>query len=119
MPSGIGKYRYETDKGNIFFARTDDSPDLAVVRGLEPTSPLTESITFQVSKSTKQVGVKPRFCSLTLKGSDTVEGCLLNPKAAKKSVVILKKDHIPPIGQEINVNGRLWVIGSTSSEQMR
>ena len=119
MPSGIGKYRYETDKGNVFFARTDDSPDLATVRGLEPTSPLTESMTFQVSKGTKQVGVKPRYCLLSLKGSDTTEGCLINPKAAKKTVVVLKKDHIPPLGQEVTVNGRVWIVGSTSSEQMR
>ena len=47
MASGTQRYRYETDKGNIFHARTDDSASLASCRGTEPTEAPTENITFE------------------------------------------------------------------------
>ena len=47
MASGTAKYKYETDNGNFFFARTDDSPALANIRGTLPTGATTESITFK------------------------------------------------------------------------
>lgn len=33
MASGTTRYKYETDAGNFFFARTDNSEDLATIRG--------------------------------------------------------------------------------------
>lgn len=119
MASGTQKYRYETDKGNIFYARTDDADSLAAVRGAEPTGNITESITFEVSKNSKAVGCKPRHVKLFLKGADTAEGCMLNPKGAPKEVVVLKKDTVPKQGTEVTVNGRVYVIGSITDEQMR
>lgn len=119
MASGTQRYRYKTDKGNIFNARTDDSASLASIRGVEPTEAITEDITFEVSKNSKAVGCKPRHCKLYLKVADTVEGCMLNPKGVVKEVVVLKPDHVPPRGTTVNVNGRDFIVGSVVGEQMR
>jgi hypothetical protein len=119
MASGTQRYRYQTDKGNIFNARTDDSPDLANIRGAEPAGAVTEDITFEVSKNSKAVGCKPRHVKLYLKVADTVEGCMLNPKGVVKEVVVLKPDTVPPKGTEKTVNGRVYVVGPVVGEQMR
>jgi hypothetical protein len=120
MASGTGKYKYEADSGNIYYARTDDSEALAAIRGTEPTGNVTESMTFRVSKNTKEVGCKPRHCLLYPKGTDVSEGCILNPKAASKQVVVLKKAaNVPARGTPVTVNGREYVVGSVIGEQMR
>lgn len=119
MASGTNRYRYQTDKGNIFNARTDDAAALASCRGAEPTGATTEDITFEVSKNSKAVGCKPRHVKLYLKVADTVEGCMLNPKGVVKEVVVLKPDTIPPRGTDVTVNGRTFIIGSVVGEQMR
>jgi len=119
MASGTQRYRYETDKGYIFNARTDDAASLASCRGTEPTGAITEDITFEVSKNSKAVGCKPRHVKLHLKVADTVEGCLLNPKGVVKEVVVLKPSTIPPRGTPVTVNGREYLIGSIVKEQMR
>jgi len=114
-----GTNRYQTDKGNIFNARTDDSPALAACRGAEPAGAVTEDITFEVSKNSRAVGCKPRHVKLYLKVADTIDGCMLNPKGVVKEVVVLKPDTVPPRGTTINVNGRDFIVGSTVGEQMR
>jgi hypothetical protein len=119
MASGTARYRYEADTGNIFYTRTDDDPELESVRGAQPTGSITENLTFKVSKNSGEVGCKPRHCILTLKTDQSVSDCLVNPNAARKTVVVLKKDHVPPIGTEITVNGRKWIVGSVIGEQMR
>lgn len=118
MASGIGKYKYETDKGNIFYCVCDDSPALDSIRGTEPTGNITESITFKESKSSKEFGLKPRTAILKLKGAQTAEGCLVNPNSITKRVPILKRGaNIPQRGTELTVNGRIWIVGSVSSER--
>jgi len=119
MASGIDKYKYETDKNNIFYARTDDAAALSVVRGEEPSGATTESITFEFSKNSREVGCKPRHCILYLKGNNTVSGCLVDPKSVVKRVIVLKPTFNPIKGTEVTVNGRVWVIGSIVGEQMR
>lgn len=119
MASGTNKYRYETDAGNIFFARTDDSPALSNIRGAEPTGSITESITFKVSRTSKELGCTPRHVKLYLKSTDTSDGCLINPKSVTKNVVILKPSHTVNAGSEVTVNGRVWIVGSVVGEQMR
>lgn len=120
MASGTDKYRYKTDKGNIFYCRTDDSPELASIRGAEPTGNVTENITFKVSKKTKEVGFKPRQAILALKGSQTAAGCLVNPNSVTKRVIILDPaTTIPNRGTELTVNGRTWVVSGFTSEQSR
>lgn len=119
MASGTARYKYEADSGNIFYARTDDDSELQSIRGDQPTGSVTENITFKVSKNAGEVGCKPRHCILVLKTDESISDCLVNPKAARKTVVVLKKDHTPPIGTEITVNGRKWVVGSVIGEQMR
>ena len=111
MASGTNKYKYQTDKGNIFYARTDDSPQLTNIRGEEPTGAVTESMTFKVSRASKE--------TLYLKTADTFDGCLINPNTVVKKVVILKNDHNVTQGQEITVNGRTFIVGPITSEQMR
>lgn len=120
MASGTGKYKYATNRGNIFYCRTDDSPDLASIRGTEPVGNTTESITFEFSKSSRSVGCKPRFCTLKLKTATSTAGCLIAPNDVTKKVIVLKPDWALPVqGTEINVNGRIWIVSGVSGEQMR
>jgi hypothetical protein len=119
MASGTAKYPYETDNGNFFFARTDDSADLSAIRGAIPTGSITESITFKVSKRAKEVGCQPRHVTLYLKTADSTIGCLINPKTVVKKVVVLKPSTVIIPNKEITVNGRVWITGSITPEQMR
>lgn len=120
MASGTTRYKYETDAGNFFFARTDNDSELASIRGAEPSGTTTESITFEFSKTSKSVGCKPRHCILKLKNEDDSDGtCLIPPSNTVKRVVVLRPDHNPPTGTTITVNGRDWVVGSVVGEQMR
>jgi len=120
MASGTSRYKYKTNKGNIFYARTDNAPELAPIRGAEPVGNVTESITFEFSKTSKSVGMKPRCCILKLKGSQTSQGCLINPNSITKRVIELQPDAVlPQQGSEITVNGRVWIVSSISSEQAR
>lgn len=119
MASGTNRYKYKTDKGNIFYCRTDDSAELATVRGAAPTAAATENITFEFSKNSKEVGCKPRHCILTLKNTVATEGCLLPPSQTTKRVIVLDPATNPPAGTEITVNGRVWIVGSVIGEQMR
>ena len=119
MASGTERYKYKTDKGNIFWCRTDDSPALASVRGVAPTGTPTENITFEFSKNSKEVGCKPRHCILNLKNTAAGTGCLLPPNQTTKRVIVLDPATTPPAGTEIKVNGRDWIVGSVIAEQMR
>ena len=119
MASGTDKYKYQTDKGNIFYARTDDSAELSGVRGAQPTGAVTESITFKISRSSKELGCTPRHAILYLKTATTSDGCLVNPKTVTKKVVVLKPDTTLNPGTEVPCNGRQWIIGSVVGEQMR
>ncbi len=119
MASGTAKYRYMTDAGNIFYARTDDSVSLTAIRGQEPAGAITESITFKVSKTSKELGCSPRHVKLYLKSTDTSDGCLVNPKTVVKNVVVLSPAHVVTAGAEVTVNGRVWIVGSIVGEQMR
>lgn len=120
MASGTARYKYQTNKGNFFYARTDDSPDLKTIRGDEPTGATTEGITFKVSKASREVGCNPRFVTLVLDTPTTTVDCLINPKTVKKFVVVLKNDHkLPAIGSPITVNGRKFLVGSITEEKMK
>lgn len=119
MSSGTTRYKYETDNGNVFFARTDNDSELASIRGAAPTEAPTENLTFEFSKNTRMVGCKPRHCILTLKNTGTGTGCLVPPNQTTKRVIVLKPDHNPPTGTEVTVNGRVWIVGSVIGEQMR
>jgi len=119
MASGTDRYKYQTDKGNIFYVRTDDDAELASIRGAAPTGAPTENITFQASKNSKEVGCKPRHCILSLVSTQTVQGCLVPPNQTTKRVAVLSPTHNPPAGTQITVNGRTWLVGSVIGEQMR
>jgi hypothetical protein len=124
MASGTSKYRYKSDKGNIFFARTDNDPALAPIRGTEPTGAITESITFKVSKTNLEVGCNPRHAILKLEGSGTKDPklpeCIITPNSVTKHVVILSPDVVVTVGQKITTsNGRKWIVSGTSNEKMR
>ena len=119
MARGTNRYKYETDNGNIFWARTDNAAALNTVRGSAPTLAPRENITFEFSKNSKMVGCKPRHCILTLKKSTSGVGCLLPPGQTTKRVIVLKPDTNPPTGTEINCNGRIYIVGSVVGEQMR
>ncbi|WP_055077262.1 hypothetical protein [Pseudanabaena sp. 'Roaring Creek'] len=120
MASGTSRYKYKTDKGNIFYARTDNAPELQPIRGAEPVGNVTESITFEFSKNAKEVGMKPRSCILKLKGTQSATGCLISPNSITKRVIVLDPATVlPQQGSEITVNGRVWIVSSISSEHAR
>jgi|GEM_PF-3325996 len=120
MASGTTRYKYETDAGNVFFARTDNDTELSNIRGTAPTDAVTENITFEFSKNSRMVGCKPRHVILNLKKTTPTGGeCILPPGQTTKRVIVLKKDFNPPTGTEITVNGRKWIVGSLVGEQMR
>lgn len=119
MASGTSRYKYQTDNGNVFWARTDNAAALSSVRGTAPTEAALENITFEFSKNSRMVGCKPRHCILNLKNTGTGTGCLLPPNKTTKRVIVLKPDTNPPQGTEITVNGRVWIVGSVIGEQMR
>ena len=120
MPSGTAKYRYETNKGNIFYCRTDDAAELDPIRGAEPNGNVTEAITFKFSKNVKEVGCIPRHAILALKSNVASNGCLINPNSVLKRVIILKKDHSLPVrNSTIKVNGRDYLVRGYVEEQMR
>lgn len=119
MASGTNRYKYETDSGNVFWARTDNATTLSTVRGEAPTIAPMENITFEFSKNAKMVGCKPRHCILNLKKTAASVGCLLPPGQTTKRVIVLKPSTNPPTGTEITVNGRVYIVGSVVGEQMR
>lgn len=119
MASGTTRYKYETDNGNVFWARTDNSAELSTVRGVAPTEAPVENITFEFSKNSKMVGCKARHCILNLKKTGQGVGCLLPPGQTTKRVIVLKPDTNPPTGTEVTVNNRVYIVGSVVGEQMR
>ena len=119
MASGTAKYKYDTDNGNFFYARTDNSPALANIRGTVPTGAITESITFKVSRTSKELGYTPRHVTLYLDVPNTSVDCLINPKTVIKKVVVLKPSTVITPGEPVTVNGRKWITGSITEEQMR
>lgn len=118
MASGTAKYKYQTDKGNIFYCVSDDSPALDAIRGVEPNGNVTENMTIKTSKHSKEFGFKPRTCILKLKGSQSAAGCLINPNSITKRVAILTPTAVlPQRGSEVTVNGRVWLVSSISGER--
>jgi len=123
--SGTARYRYETDKGNVFYARTDDHAALAAIRGSEPTGTQTENITFEFSKNALEVGCKPRHAVLvrlvTVAGTPE---CILEDFAQTKSVVVLTKAHFDSLvtgqaGTTVTIGTVQWRVKTKVDERMR
>jgi hypothetical protein len=118
MASGTSRYKYKTNKGNIFYARTDNAPELAPIRGAEPVGNVTESITLRFSKHAKDVGMKPRSCILKLENLTKRTDCLINPNSVTKRVIVLDPATVlPQQGSKITINGRVWIVSSISEEK--
>lgn len=116
------RYRYKTDKSNIFNARTDNDEGLDEIRGAEPQGQVTEELTFEFSKNTLEVGCKPRHFVL----SRAMEGgaaanCLQNDSKRFKFVICLSPEHFNSvaIGSEVECKGQTYTVQRRVAEQMR
>ena len=109
MASGTAKYKYETDNGNFFYARTDNSPALAYIRGTVPTGAITESITFKVSRTSKELGYTPRHVTLYLDVPNTSVDCLINPKTVIKITTFLYRLKLIIVDCNLSLHKNLFI----------
>lgn len=123
--SGTAKYAYETDKGNIFFARTDDATALDSIRGSEPTGEATENITFEFTKSALEVGCRPRHVVLVRQITDPdAPECLIDTTDIPKKVIVLTKAKFTELktgksGTTVTIGSSTYRVKSKVFEQTR
>lgn len=123
--SGTAKYPYQTDKGNRFFARTDDSVALDSIRGTEPTGETTENITFEFTKNAKEVGCRPRHVVLVRQVSiPGAPPCLVDTVDIGKKVIVLTQAHFNSLktgksGTQVTFGGQQYRVKTKVFEQMR
>lgn len=123
--SGTAKYAYETDKDNIFFARTDDAAALDAIRGAEPTGNPTENITFEFSKNALEVGCRPRHVVLVRQIQDpNAPDCLIDTFDASKKVIVLTKAKFTELktgksGTTVSLGGITYRVKTKVFEQTR
>jgi len=109
--SGTAKFAYESDKGNVFFARTDDAAALDAIRGTEPTKEATENITFEFTKNTLEVGCRPRHVVLVRQITDeNAPDCLIDTFDVGKKVIVLTKAKFTEL--KTGKSGTTVVLGS-------
>lgn len=120
---GTARYRYRTDKDNIFFARTDSDPELQAIRGTPPTGSPVESLTFEASKNAREVGCKPRQAILARKiGVEDENNCVADQAQRFKHVIVLTQEHAATLIPEVTtvtVDGQLYTFKGISEERMR
>lgn len=123
--TATARYRYQTDRGNVFFARTDNDEELDVIRGPEPTTATqTENITFEFSKNAREVGCRPRHVILVRDINDdgqTQGLCVGQSARAYKKVIVLTESHFNSltIGQSVTVDGQTYRLQARRAEEMR
>lgn len=119
---GTARFKYETDAGNTFFARTDSDPELAAIRGQPPTEKALEQITFKSSKNSKQVGCKPREAILARTiGTENEANCITDIAKRYKYVVVLTAAHAGTLVPEVTTvtcDGQQYVFKGISAEDM-
>lgn len=117
------KYKYETNRGNIFYCRTDSDPELASIRGPAPGGKAIESLTFKFSKNAKEVGGSPRVAILARKiGSEDENNCIADEAQRFKYVAILTEAHAATLNPEVTtvtVDRQSYVFKGVSEEQIR
>jgi hypothetical protein len=123
--SGTAKYAYESDNGNIFYARMDDSSSLDTIRGVEPEGEATENLTFEFSKNALEVGCRPRHVTLVRQISDPdAPTCLIDEIGVTKDVIVLTKAHFNTLktgksGTTVTYSGSTYRVKAKVFEQMR
>jgi hypothetical protein len=111
--SGTAKYAYETDRGNVFFARTDDAVALDAIRGEEPSKESTENITFEFTKNALEVGCRPRYVVLVRQITDpAAPECLIDTTDIPKKVIVLTKSKFTEL--KTGKSGTTVTLGSTT-----
>lgn len=119
----VARYKYESNAGNVFYARTDSDSELAAVRGVEPTANNTEYLTFRVSKNAGESGCRPRTAVLVRLITNPTAGdsCVDNDGSRKKEVVVLTKAHYDSlaVGTAVTVNGESYKVSGKRQEVMR
>jgi hypothetical protein len=118
------RYKYESNAGNIFYARTDSDSELDSIRGGQPAGVNTEYMTFEFSKNAKQVGCRPRSAVLkrsVVGGLAGGDGCVSIGGSRVKYVIVLTRQHYDTLilGQVLNINGLEYTLVSKRREEMR
>lgn len=120
---GTAKFKYRTNKNNIFYCRTDSDPELASIRGPAPEGKAVESLTFKFSKNAKEVGGSPRVAILARKiGSEDENNCIADEAQRFKYVAVLTEEHaanLQPEVTQVTVDRQLYVFKGISEEQIR
>jgi hypothetical protein len=117
------RYKYKTDKGNVFYARTDSDTQLNSIRGSAPSGTPIENITFKASKGAKEVGCKPREAILArIIGTEDDGNCITDTAQRYKYVVVLTPENVDKLipGQtRVTVDGTQYLFKGMSEEKMR
>lgn len=123
--SGTAKYAYETDQGNVFFVRCDDSTALDTIRGTEPTGTPTENLTFEFTKNALEVGARPRYVTLVRQVADpNTPTCLIDSTEAGKKVPVLTKEKFNQLktgksGTTVEIGSQTYRVKTKTFEVMR
>lgn len=119
--TATARYKYESNAGNIFQARTDNDDELSAIRGNEPSGTQTEYLTFEFSKNAKEVGCRPRHVKLVREISGgNASNCLENNGKRYKNVIVLTKDKFNQIniGQTVTVDSQPYKVQAKVNERM-
>jgi hypothetical protein len=57
----VGRRKYQTDAGNIFYVLVDERPAVTGISGASPAGALTEEMTLRVTANSKAFGLHPRY----------------------------------------------------------
>lgn len=120
---GTARYKYQTDRGNVFYCRTDSDTELAAIRGPAPAGNPVENLTFKYSKNSKEVGGSPRVAILArLIGSEDENNCVSDTAQRYKYVAVLTQAHVNnliPNQTTVTVDRQAYVFKGMSDEQIR
>jgi hypothetical protein len=120
---GTAKYRYRTNRGNVFYARTDSDTELQSIRGNPPTEQPVEGLTFKYSKNAKEVGGSPRVAILSrVIGTENENNCIVDVAQRFKYVAVLTQEHaatLQPEVTKVTVDRQEYIFKGISEEQIR
>lgn len=115
------RYKYQTNKGSVFFVIADNDPELDSIRGPNPAGTPTEFMTIKASKNANEGGIKPRQAVLyrTI-GTPTTGTCSQTTGKAFKHVPILTQSVADglTIGQTYSINGVTYTLQAISREKV-
>lgn len=128
--SGIGNYKYQTNKGNVFYVKLDNDPQVNTIAGDQPAAGVSEEFTIKIHKNTKAVGLQPRHAILGRAvgalGPPAPGNCLVQTGIRYKRIPILTQAHMGQLvtgslgdgkATTVTIRGTLYTVLKTVGEQ--